>query len=316
MSYLVYGSAVAEPPPPPPVPIDWPGIESMQWIGWDGSVWDLKDAAGGVVLANEDVTGLWFPPIERHTSKSQSIPGTRHRGWDVDERGVFWPLLVYSRAGSREWLLRNDAFMRTMHPGKTGIWQVTTILGSRRLRCRFDGGTGTFSRDPAKVGWQIYGVKMVAEDPFWMGEDVSITWQSTGATAAERDFWPDNDAEDGFYLSGAFTSGSAVVTNPGDVDAYWRHILTGPINAGAEIGVAGETLTLGAPVAAGQSVAIDTRPDRLTMIRNDGVSLYMTANSRASFPPLPAGTDVPVIIRFSGDGSVQSTFAPSYLRAF
>ena len=52
MSYLVYGSAVAEPPPPPPVPIDWPGIEAMQWIGWDGSVWDLKDAAGGVVLHN------------------------------------------------------------------------------------------------------------------------------------------------------------------------------------------------------------------------------------------------------------------------
>ena len=314
MSYLVAGTLVPDAPPPVEVvPPKWPGIEAMKWYGWDGSEWDLRDVSRGVVFADEDVEGLWFPEIDRHTSRAQGIPGTRWRGWDVSERDVFWPLLVFSRAGSREWLIHNDALMRTFHPERPGIWLVQTALGTRRLRCRFNGGVGRFGRDPSMAGWHVYGVKLVAEDPYWVGDEVTITWESAGGG---REFLPGSDSEDGFFLAGPYTSGAATVTNPGDVDAYWRHILRGPIDAGAKVGVSGKVIVFGAPVAAGDMVTIDTRPDRLTITDATGASLFGSVTGAALFPPVPAGRDVPVMIEFSGAGNITSTFEPSYLRAF
>lgn len=314
MSILIAGTGVVVPgAPPPAAPVNlWPGVTDMTWVGWDGSRWPLLSIASGAVLVNEKVKGLGFPDFLRYASKAQGVPGSRWRGWDVDERDVFWPLMVFSDGGTDAWLRHNAALMATFRPDRTGTWIVTTSLGTRRLRCRLAKIDDAFDVDPSRVGWFVYGIGLVAEDPYWRGDAESITWRAQGQSRA---FLP-KLGETGFWLSSSFTAGSARVSNRGDVDSYPVHELAGPINAGAKVGVGGSTVTVPFAVPSGQSLTIDTRPDRLTVTDQAGTSRFPDLTGDVAFPPIPAGEDVPITVEFSGAGTITTTFEPAFWRAF
>lgn len=153
----------------------------MTWVGWDGLEWDLTDPGSGVFLRGEGVEGLNMPTHQAWVGASPATHGQYYRGHVVEPRPVFWPVHVYSDAGSVEWLERDRAFWRSMHPGKHGKWSVTTTGGTRSLSCRFvDDGRHAFPMDPMFRGWASYGVSLIADNPFWTGEPVRRTWaQST-----------------------------------------------------------------------------------------------------------------------------------------
>lgn len=298
---------------PPPPQADWPGISGMTWTGWDGSVWDLLGSAG--LCLTPGVRGLNMPPVDRFTSTSPALAGSRWRGHRTLEREVFWPLLLWSDAGSVDWLDFDRAFWATMRPDKAGTWTVSDPQGlSRSLRVRYsDDSDHASDMDPSKFGWSVYGLRLVAEQPFWEGDPVTRTWNNDsfvpffGGVAGGKG--------PSFYISSGSTLVSAEVSNPGDVDAYPVYTVTGPVDS-ASVGYAGNTVSLGA-IPAGQQRIIDTRPDRLTVTDANGVDKWSELTGDPQFDaPIPPGESVPLSLSMVGTGTVSLTLTPLYYRAW
>lgn len=159
---------------------EWMGLRPT-WTGWDGSVFDLANRDGGVLLKRTGTRGLSMPPRQRYKSDSPGVNGARYRGGRFLERDVFWPLSVSDGESSQRWVARDRAFWRTMHPDRPGVWRVTHPDGtSRSLVCRFvDDGNASFGPAPMSIGWARYGISLVAEQPFWEGAPITRTFQST-----------------------------------------------------------------------------------------------------------------------------------------
>lgn len=295
--------------------VDWSGL-SMLWTGWDGSQWELSDLSSGVQL-KAGARGLGSPDGDRYTSMSPAQAGSRNRGRRTLEREVFWPLRVYSGAGSQAWLDYDAAFWATMHPDRPGVWSVTQPNGiTRSLVCRFvSDGSQTFDVDPSLIGWQNYGVTLVAERPFWVGEKIVRSWSDE---ASQPFFGGTGGGGVGppFYISAGNTISSARMPNPGDVDVYpvWS---IGGSTTSVTVGVGDSTITYAAPIAGGDTITIDTDPARRTVVDQNGVDRSGNLQTGSQpFAPIPAGAGVPLSLSMVGTGTVTATIEPRYFRAW
>lgn len=203
MAGVVYG--VPYRPPLPVAPV-WRGLK-MSWTGWDGSEWALTSPSSGLFLM-KGVRGLAFPKFERYASSASGIAGSRHRGSRFDDREAFWPLYLYSDAGSQGFIERDSAFWASLHPDFEGTWSVEQPDGSKRsLALRLKDVDDT-NAEAVLRGWAKYGITLLADDPFWSGERVSRTW----AQADMRAFLPPS-AGAGFAVSSGSTLATAKASN-------------------------------------------------------------------------------------------------------
>lgn len=293
---------------------EWKSIDPT-WTGWDGSVWHLSDPASGVLLTQAGTRGLSMPPVTRYTSTSPALAGSRNRGSRTAERDVFWPLFVRSSGGSQAFVDLERAFWATMHPDKPGVWSVTLPDGSKRsLGCRFmDDGNASFTMIPTIRGWAVYGVTLVAEQPYWEGDAIARTWAVDDPTP----FFGGTTGGSGptFYISSGSAITSATIDNPGDVDTFPVYTIIGPTTS-VSVGYAGNVVTLGT-LAAGAVRIIDTNPDRLTVTDAAGVDKWSELTSTANFgAPIPPGESVPLSLSLVGTGSVSVAITPRYYRAW
>lgn len=294
--------------PPAPVVL-WRGLD-MTWTGWDGSVWSLTSAADGAVMLS-GVRGLTMPPIVHYKSSYPSVAGARWRGLSVDEREAFWPIQIYHDASSEDWITRDRAFWRTMNPEKTGLWTVSQPSGERRtLRLRFkNDGQATFNTDPSLAGWSNYGITLNAEQPFWAGAQVNKTFD----VGASVPFLGSVPGAAPFTISPSNTISTAVMDNPGDVDAYPVWEVSGPCTS-AVVGVNGRNIVIPFFIAAGQSLIIDTKPtSQMAML--GGVD-KTAALGDVDFAPLPAGVASDLSLSMTGTGTITVHLEPLYYRAW
>lgn len=323
---------------PPPQVRRFRGL-SMTWTGWDGSVWELTQSSAGVFLTDGGVRGLHMPPVQRYTSQSPSVPGSRWRGSRTGERECFWPLFVYSDESSQAWLERDRAFWRTMRPDQLGTWSVTDPGGvTRSLACRFSDSEDSLTRDPVAFGWNLYGITLVAEQPFWSGPPVVRSFTA----GAGVPFFGGVGEPGGppFYPSRGNTAASAKVDNPGDVDVYPVYVLNGPVDSGATVGVGSKVTTYGAAVVAGKSVVIDHRPGRrgarqidtptvspesaewwalIDAAVDSGDDMIRAGNvTQANFQvaPIAPGEAQALAINFTGTGAIHVGLNPLHYRAY
>jgi len=284
-----------------------------RWFGWDGSVWDLGDRAGGVVFADGGASGFHTPPFEHHRTTSPALSGSKWRGVRTEERPVDWNLLVWSDNDSAEWRARDAGFNKTLRPDKTGVWEHTTPDGERRyLTLRYEGGemVSLEKGDPHKAGYSLYQLQFIAEDPYWHGEEILRSWQPTSGSPGTSFFGTSGGPD--FTIVPSSDISSASVPNPGDVSAWPIWTLIGPLT-GINIQFNGGTLV--APdVAAGQTLVINTDPRVATATRNgaDVMGLMDTWDPRA----LPAGAETGVSVTVSGVGTVRLSLVPRYYRAW
>jgi hypothetical protein len=287
----------------------WIGLQPT-WTGWDGSTWNLSDPTSGVMLLRGGTRGLTMPPVQRLTSDSPGVPGSRHRGYRVAEREVFWPLFVFKDSDSAGWVEHDRAFWRTMHPDRPGVWSVShPDGGSRSLRCRFvDDGEHAFDLLPVRFGWAKYGVTLVAEQPFWQGQPIIRSWKA----ADPVDFFGSGAPD--FHITPGSTLADAVMDNPGDEPAHVTWTVHGPTSS-VEVGVGGRIIEVPFPLAEGESLTIDTAPTAQTAIDSDGVE--RTAElGEVDFAPLPPGQSVSLSLNMVGSGMVSATITPLYHRAW
>jgi hypothetical protein len=287
----------------------------MKWIGADGSEWTLSDATDGTVMM-PGVRGMAMPPIVHHRAVHASVPGARWRGLHVDVREVFWPLQVYTGAGSDAWVIKDRAFWQTMDPQQTGTWVVTTPDGqTRSIELRFaDDSQVTFDHDVVLDGWSAYGINLVAEQPFWEGDSVTGAWRATSPAP----FFPASGGP-GLTISSGGDLTEAAIKNPGDVETYvvWR--IYGPITS-AVVGINGRNITVPFTVDAGKVLEIDTSPTAQTaMYGSVGGALTTDKTGLLTnivFAPLPAKKTSKLSLTAVGGGSIEATFTPRYYRAW
>lgn len=293
-------------PPAPDVPL-FKSI-SHTWTGWDGSVWNMGDVAGGVIFVAGGLRGMSMPTFDRYSSSSPALAGSRFRGSRTQERAIEWAVLVWSDQSSQAWADRDKAFWKTMDPEKPGIWSVELPDGQKReLTCRFTGDGGhTYARDPARRGWELYQPQLIAENPYWRGETIPRAW--SGATPV--DFF---DAAGGppFHISDAANFGSATLPNPGNVDAWATWSAHGPLGP-ILIECAGGLIALPA-VPEGSTLIADTDP-RTASVELDGVDV-MDAVSAWDPRPIPAGSGTPIAFTATGSGRIAAQITARHFRA-
>ena len=285
---------------------------SHTWSAWDGSQWDISGGTDGVVLQS-GVRGMHMPPVQRYSTRAPSVAGTLWRGGVTDERTVFWPMRVFSGDGSQAWVEKNRAFWRTLHPDYTGIWTVTQPSGDwRRLRLRFTEETDDADDlSPELQGWALYGVNLVAEQPYWQGPTVTRTFTSV---TGQNYYGGDSGGGYGppFYITPSDTFASAQVTNDGDVETWPTWTINGPTTS-VSVGIAGQTITFPMTLTAGQWVKINTEPT--DQVARDQTGADRSAElTNVAFRPIPTGT-VSLELTMFGSGSVTVSFTPKFYRA-
>ena len=302
---------VAPPALPPSAVSPWSRM-SHEWVGWDGSSWMLSDPKSGVFLTQEGVEGLAMPPaVDWVSPGSPGLHGQEFTGWVAEARPVFWPIFLFHDSGSKYWQERDTAFWRSLRRGEYGTWRVTTTAGTRELRCRFsDDGGHTFDRDPHYFGWASYGVSLMADDPFWKGPSVRRSWkqgdpvQFFGGALGKAPL---------FHIMSGSQLSTATMTNEGDVDAWPRWTVTGPLSS-VSVGVGDAQVSWSGTLLEGQVLTIDSDPrDQTAFI--DGVDV--TADLGAyDFAPIPPGEDRSLSLTMSGTGTVTAEITPRYFRAW
>lgn len=306
MAGLVYGVPYV---PPLPEGAAW-GALPLKWTGWDGSEWEMSDPASGIVLLS-GARGFGMPPMQHWRSQSPAVPGARWRGAVADSREVFWPLKIWNDAGSLEWVELDRAFWRTLDPQKTGTWTATLPDGSRRyltLRLKDDGNT-VWDRIPTLYGWAHYGITLTADDPFWAGDVIQRSWAPSTGT----DFFNGSSQAPTFNIASANTLDTAVLSNPGDVDAYLQWQAYGPFTS-VTVGVNGSTVVAPITASAGQVLTIDSDPSVLAATL-DGTDVTSQLTS-SEFVALPPGENVTLTLAMAGTGYIAASFTPKYYRAW
>lgn len=295
---------------------------TLTWEGPDGSMWDFSDNDGGVVLASDGIEGLHFPRIQRHTSRSRTVPGQRLRGWRTDPREAFWPLLIWGDS-SDEWLERHRAFFDTIHPEHPGTWRVTAGRETRSLLLTgsFD-DPAVYDRDPALFGWSKEPVTLIADQPYWRGATIRRgPWRSPEAVP----FFPGPP----FPIASSAAFGSASIPNPGDVDAYGVWWAVGPLSS-VELGVGTAIILPPFGLADGETLRIDTDPREPTAQRGptplneDGeldTRLFVGEDATRdlgmqSYAAVPPGAAVDLHVGAVGAGAVIFDLTPLHFRAF
>jgi hypothetical protein len=281
----------------------------MVWSGWDGTQWSLTNPDEGIVMM-PGLRGWSMPPVNHYKDSYASVAGTRWRGYQVGEREVFWPIQIYSDAGSNDWIMRDSAFWRTMHPRRLGTWSVTQPDGSTRsLTLRFkDDGTQEFQIDPVQRGWGSYGITLAAEQPFWAGDLVVGSW----TTGAGSNFFNTTGAP-AFNISPGNSISNARINNPGDEASWPVWVLDGPFTSFG-IMVGGKTIGATMTVGSGHQLVIDTDPVKRSALL-DGADV-MSQITQAGFAPLPDGMGVDLSLAMVGSGRITVKFTPLYYRAW
>lgn len=327
MANIVYGAPYLPPTATAPV---WSGLD-MRWVA-KGTEWPLTNPETGIGLM-PGIRGLGSPAGQRYATSSPAVAGSRFEGLNTLDREVFWPLTVWHDGGSVEWMKRDRAFWRTMDPTDTGLWVVTHPDGAERsLRVRFvSDGDKASTHDPMMKGWDTYGITLVAEQPFWVGEPVVNSF--IGQVPPLPFFEPDGPQV--VNIASSYSAANARMDNPGDVESYPRWYIDGETVA-VTVGVNGVTVNVPFTVPAGQCLVIESDPDLIGATLYDvtvggaskkpsarivGVDLInpvdMSADlGEADFAAIPPGAQVPLSLEITGSGAVEVLLPTLYRRAW
>lgn len=303
----------------------FPGLDSVTWMGWDGSTWELwcqnpHDLYSGVVLGRR-VRGLHFGELEEWSSESPAVDGAAYLGYRAKSREVFLNIRVFKHTSSQEWIEHDRAFWRSMLPALPGVrgpgrLTVAQPNGARRWLDLWPTHKGDheFEVDPSRRGWASYGQYLTAHQPFWLSDPVPARSFSQGGSSG---FFGGQTGGRGpvFVIGSNATFGQAAIDNPGDEYAWPTWTIYGPWES-ARIGVPGQLSQITGPVAAGDWLRIDTDPLAQTVVDSRGVQRMPTQISGAPFAPIPPGQGVPLVAEMTGTGRIEVSLQPRWHRAW
>ena len=228
-------------------------------------------------------------------------------------------------------MLRDRAFWATMDPSDTGVWEVTHPDGAKRslrLRFRSDGDKAS-NLDPIFVGWDSYGITLVAEQPYWVGDPVVNAF---APPPPPLPFFEPTGPQI-VNIGSSYSVENARMDNPGDVESYPRWYVDGETTS-ASVGVGDVVVNVPFTVPAGTCLVIESDPDvigaTLYEVTVEGMGLKpsqrvigthlinpvdkTTALGEADFAAIPPGQQVPLSLTLAGTGNVEVVLPTLYRR--
>jgi hypothetical protein len=178
-------------------------------------------------------------------------------------------------------------------------------------------------------GWDTYGVTLVAEQPYWVGDPVV---NSFIGPVDPLPFFEETGPQI-VNIASSYSAANARMDNPGDVESYPRWFIDGDTSA-VSAGVGDVVVNVPFAVVAGTCLVIESDPDLIGATLYDitvsgaskkpserivGVDLInpvdMTAElGEADFAPVPAGSQVPLSLEITGSGTVEVLLPTLYRR--
>lgn len=297
--------------------------------GWDGSVWDLR--TGPVRITNKGLTGLGHLEFERFTQDTAMLHGQRQTGWRAKPRDVLLPVMMGPFLSEELQMRWTSAWWRLMHPEKANTLNITAPDGVvRHLRVKFvDDGGGPIDQDPTRIGLEVWPIRMIADDPWFFGDDFGKLFPIKGAPGSaeqDRNFYGGGAVVPGgkgrgtpLFVAKSRRSTSDIYTNPGD-DTVWPVVTftqrTGRFAITIGDGVVSADTQL---VAAGQALKIEMSPLRkaATLIYANGTTKNITRQLKSfGFRPVPPETSTRIAIDVDTDGDYRVELIPHFFRGW
>lgn len=303
--------------PPPDRPFEQPEY-TMLWTGADGVTWDLYSWRTGVYLS-PGLHGLDHPPTERWTKDSPAVPGTLFGGARALTKPVQWPIVISTMTTEGTWRDLARRWWRGWSTITPGTWTVQDATGaSKRLRLRHNpAGSLSLDIDPGVIPWVPWTVEAIADQPYWEGDPIEVTFHPPESRLFFGGGDPDDpgavEAGPPFHVSASLSLGAASIPNPGDVPAPWQARIAGPFEAWS-ITLNGGTVS-GPAVAAGHWWDVSADPTWPIAVADD--TDEVTRELGAWDPrPVPAGGRAPIDIQATGSGSITVRITPRYEHGF
>lgn len=279
--------------------------DTLAWVAPDGSSLLLTGQDDLDVHWALGVDGRFMPPV---TITDEAVPqqhGSRLRQVRYEPREVTLPVSII---GPDEGAVRRKfrSLLRAFNPcAGDGMLRATAPDGAtRELVCRYSGGMeGSESRDDMGEVFQRAVIVLRALDPFW--RDATDT-TNTYTVGTIRTFLADPFLRTDPLLTNDTILGSQVVRNDGDFSADPVFTVVGPASSFTLTNQrTGEKINYTAPLAVGESVTIDTRAGRKSVLRSDGTNVYGNLSLDSTLFDLDPG-DTTVLL--SLPGATAATF--------
>lgn len=308
------------PAPIPPTPMRWGHTYvSITGAGGEGEEIPLttfQDTRWPAVFLQPGATGLDAPPYELHADESPNLDGSSFRSTRAAAREIMLPLFLYGidRRTVRD-LKRQLVSALSPKRGHCVLKVMESDSQPRYLYCYYKGGMeGNEAEDQAGFMWVKYGIQLTAFDPWYYSDDLQVAEWRFGVEDA-----PFNPPETPFLplklTRGGLADDSIPVVNPGEVEAWPRWDLAGPIESFTFTGPDGASFGIGSgsAVPAGRTLTIDTRPGYKTLRDDLGRNYWadLDANPRL-WPVAPGRTRVTVAVTASAAASLRLTIRPRY----
>lgn len=265
--------------------LEFAALDGSDLISWSDDAW----------IARVGLTGIDIPTREIIRQRVPGLPGSRLVEIRDDEREVFVP--VWTRALDRDYRtnLAQLARVRGMLDYRAGTYAdddgtfdlvAHSSNGRRSLRCTYvDGLEGDYSSGAAYSTWRIFGLRLLAVDPYWHGQPWSTPVVALPAPAP----FLSNDPADAFprALGASVALGANMpVTVGGDVPSPAVIEITGPATSTHITSPQGLDITIGA-ITGGHTLLIDTGRRRRVLL--DGSPAWTLLGDSPQWRALPPG---------------------------
>jgi hypothetical protein len=273
----------------------------------------------GIVMM-PGATGLDAPPFELHADDSPNLDGGIFRDARAVAREIMLPIYLHGidRRTIRDLKSR---LVSNLNP-KKGYCVLKFVEGDavpRYLRCYYKNGMeGSEATDQAGFTWKKFGIQFTAYDPYFYSDDVQVaSWEFGGGD-------PFLSTTEGLYplrINSGMVSGSEVIIqNAGDVEAWPRWELTGPIRGFQFSRPDGQSFGVTAPgdgsniVSGGRTLTIDTRPGFKSLRDDLGTNYWPDLDANPQLWAIPEGesTCTVDIVPGSSTAKVRLVFQPRY----
>ncbi|MGC9439254.1 phage tail domain-containing protein [Streptomyces sp. WG5] len=308
--------------PQPPQRVHWGRTYvSIRGKNGEGEEIALTDFSGsrwpGIILM-PGATGLDAPPYELHSDDSPNLDGGIFRDARAVSREIMIPVYLHG-IDRRTVRSLKSRLVSALNP-KKGYCILKFVEGDaipRYLKCYYKSGMeGSETVDQAGFTWKKFGLQFTAYDPYFFSDDVQVAqWIfGTGEAFLGDPFFP-------LKLNAGIVSGSEVlVQNPGDVQAWPRWELTGPIKGFTFSSPDGSSFGITPPVdgtdvvAGGRTLVVDTRPGFKSLKDDQGTNYWPLLDDNPQLWAIPEGesTCTVDIVPGSANAKVRLVFQPQY----
>lgn len=287
--------------------------EEIPLTGFSNSKWP------GIFMM-PGATGLDSPPFELHADDSPNLDGGIFRDARAVAREIMLPVYLHGidRRTVRD---LKSKLISSLNP-KKGFCVLKFVEGDatpRYLHCYYKGGMeGSEAQDDAGFTWKKFGIQLTAYDPYFYSDDIQVAQWLFGEGQA---FVSDTNPFFPLHLNGGIVQGSQVhVHNPGDIEAWPRWELTGPIKAFEFVSPEGESFGISVPedgsdvVPLGRTLTIDTRPGYKSLKDDAGTNYWPMLDANPELWALPEGDSTLTvnIVPGSTNTKVRVVFQPKY----